>query len=168
MDMVKAAIPTFIVYYYFPGELFFLATALFTMIGHNFPLYHGFRGGSGLSPLIGALLVINWFGLLLSFPAAMILGYLTGSVLVIRWSWMGILIPWFALYFDSPWYAVYMALATSLFFFTLRKELVTGIKIGRSRQSTQEEVSEFMLMGRGLGRFIDRYGFPALIRKLFS
>jgi len=48
----------------------------------------------------------------------------------------------------------------------MRKEIATSIKIGRARKSTQEEVSEFMLMGRGLGRFIDRYGLPALIKRI--
>jgi hypothetical protein len=31
---------------------------------------------------------------------------------------------------------------------------------------SEEAVSDFLLMGRGIGRFIDQYGFPALIKKI--
>jgi glycerol-3-phosphate acyltransferase PlsY len=143
---------------------YLLGSVSFAMAGHNYPLYHKLRGGSGLSPLIGALLIINWYGFIISSIAAIILGYLTGAVLVMRWAWMAILILWFIFFIQDPWHVGYMAASTLLFLFTLRKELATAIKIGRNRKSTQEEVSEFMLMGKGLGRFIDRYGLPALIR----
>ena len=168
LDMAKAGIPTWFIFYFFPEGNYFLGTALFAMIGHIYPVYHRFRGGRGLSPLIGSLLVINWYGLLLSNLAAVFLGYLTGAVLVMRWAWMGLLIVWFAILFKDPWYLAYISAANFLFFFAMRKELATAIKIGKNRKSTQEEISEFMLMGKGLGRFIDNYGLPALIRKVFS
>lgn len=165
LDMAKAAIPTAAFLLIF-GERYFLAAAFATMLGHNYPLYHKFRGGRGLSPLIGGLAVINWYGLLLACLAAFPLGFLTGSALVIRWSWMFLLMLWFPLYFRDPYMSVYMAASTFLFFFSMRKELATGMKISGARKSSQEEVSEFMLMGRGLGRAIDRFGLPALLRKL--
>lgn len=168
LDMAKAAIPTGLFLYFFPGERYFLVAALFAMIGHIYPVYYRFRGGRGLSPLIGALLVFNWYGLLLSNLAAIVLAYLTGAVLVMRWAWMGLLIFWFAIFYDDPAYALYMVLANFLFFFSMRRELATAIKIGRNRKSTQEEVSEFMLMGKGLGRFLDKYGLPALLKKVFG
>lgn len=168
LDMAKAAVPTGLFLYFFPGERYALVSALFVMIGHIYPAWHKFRGGRGLSPLIGALLMINWVGLLLSNLAAMVLAYLAGTVLLMRWAWMGLLIIWFAIIYDDPAYALFMVLANFLFFFSMRRELATGIKIGRSRKSTQEEVSEFMLMGKGPGRFLDKYGLPALLKKAFK
>lgn len=167
LDAAKAALPTWVFLYFFPDQHVYLATAFFAMTGHNYPLYHHFKGGRGLSPVIGSLLIIDWMGLLLSQLAALMLGYLTGAVLAMRWAWMGILILWFILFPKDLWHAGYMTASTLLFFFSMRKELITAIKIGRARKSTQEEVSEFMLMGRGLGRFIDHNGLPALIRKAF-
>ena len=168
LDMGKAAIPTWLFLYFFPGEHYYIATAMFAMIGHIYPIFYRFVGGRGLSPLIGSLLVINWYGLIIGNLAAVLLGYLTGAVLVMRWAWMGIMIIWFAVFFKDPWLAGYMAAASFLFFFAMRRELATAIKIGRSRNSTQEEISDFMLMGKGLGRFIDQYGLPALIKKIFK
>jgi hypothetical protein len=102
----------------------------------------------------------------LSGFAALLLAYLTGAILAMRWSWMGFLVIWFALYLKDPWYVAFMLAANFLFFFSMRKELASAIKIGKNRKTTQEEISEFMLMGKELGRFIDKYGLPALIRKV--
>ena len=168
LDMLKVAIPVWIFLFLFPNEKAFLFVAMFGMVGHVYPIYYRFKGGRGQSPLIGGLLVINWFGLLIANGAAIVFGYLTGQVLVMRWGWMVFMIGWFAWYFNDPYYIAYITLSNLLFFFSMRKELAIGMKIGRERKSTQEEVSEFMLMGRGLGRFIDNYGLPALIKKIFT
>ena len=117
---------------------------------------------------MGGLLAINWFGVIIANGAAVVLGYLTGSILLMRWGWMVLMIAWFACFFKDPVYIAYIVLGNFLFFFSMRKELATSIKISRERKSTQEEVSEFMLMGKGIGRFIDNYGLPALIKKLFA
>lgn len=168
LDMLKVALPTWLFLHFLPGNHSFLFVAMFGMLGHIYPLFYRFKGGRGLSPLLGALFVINWFGVLIANGAAVILGYFTGSVLVMRWGWMTVLIGWFAIYFKDPWYVGFMTLANLLFFFAMRKELATSIEIGRKRKSTQEEVSEFLLMGKSLGRFIDNYGLPALLKNIYK
>lgn len=168
LDMFKIALIVWFFLHFFPETYAFLFAAMFGMLGHVYPIYHRFKGGRGQSPLLGALLVINWFGVLIANGAAVILGYLTGSILVMRWGWMVLMIGWFALYFKDPYYVIYIVLSNLLFFFSMRKELATSLEIGRKRKSTQEEVSEFMLMGKGIGRFIDQYGLPALIKKVFA
>jgi glycerol-3-phosphate acyltransferase PlsY len=167
LDMIKVGMVVWLFLDLFPGNYAFIFAAMFGMLGHVYPIYHGFHGGRGQAPLLGGLLVINWFGVVIGNAAAIVLGYLTGSVLVMRWGWMVMMIGWITIYFKDPWYVAYITLGNLLFFFSMRKELKTAIQIGRSRKSTQEEVSEFMLMGKGLGRFIDQYGLPALIKKMF-
>ena len=167
LDMLIVALPVWFLLHFFPENHAFLFTAIFGMLGHVYPVYHRFKGGRGQAPLLGGLFVINWFGVLIGNGAAVVLGYLTGSVLVMRWGWMLLMIGWFALYFRDPYFVAYIFLGNILFFFSMRKELATALEIGRKRKSTQEEVSEFMMMGKGLGRFIDRYGLPALLKKLF-
>ncbi len=39
------------------------------MIGHDWPVFNGFKGGRGVSSVYGALLVIDWIGAL-SWPEA--------------------------------------------------------------------------------------------------
>jgi glycerol-3-phosphate acyltransferase PlsY len=47
--------------------------ALAAVLGHNYPFYLRFRGGAGVAPTIGALLMINWWmGLGLGAVAAVL------------------------------------------------------------------------------------------------
>lgn len=165
LDMIKVAIPTWIFYYLYPDDPYYLITALLGMFGHNYPIFYRFKGGSGQSPLLGGLLVINWFGIFIANGAAVILGYLTGAVLVMRWGWMVLMIAWFAWYFGDVWHIGYIVLANVLFWTAMMREIRDALKIKKQRHSTQEEVSDFMLMGKGLGRFIDNYGLPSLVKK---
>ena len=37
-----------------------LIAALGAILGHNFPIYYGFKGGKGIATSLGALLMIEW------------------------------------------------------------------------------------------------------------
>ena len=167
LDMSKVAIPTFLFLHYFPDHLFFLLTATMGVAGHNYPVYHRFKGGRGESPMLGAMLVINWFGIPLANAASLILGYLTGSVLVIRYGWYVLMIAWYWIYFQNIYYVLFMVAANFLFWFSMRHDLGTFAELKKVEglEVSEEAVSDFLLMGKGLGRFIDRYGLPALIKK---
>jgi len=168
LDMMKAAIPAGGFYFLLPEQPYYIVTALMAMLGHNYPVFYRFKGGSGQSPLIGGLIIINWYGLIITNLAAIILGYLTGAVLVMRWGWMVLMIGWFAWYFGDPWHIGYIVIANVLFWTAISNEIKEALKIKQQRNSTQEEVSEFMLMGKGLGRFIDQYGLPAFVKKIIN
>jgi glycerol-3-phosphate acyltransferase PlsY len=170
LDLLKVAVPTLLVYLLQNDEPFYLLTALTGLIGHNYPLYHRFRGGRGESPMIGAMLVINWFGIIISNAAALIIGYLTGSVLVSRYGWYILMIIWYWYYFDSFWYVAFMIGANILFWLAMMPDLkrYAVLKKENDLDVSEETVSEFLLMGRGFGRFLDNYGLPALLKKLFS
>ena len=168
LDMFKVVIPTWLVWYFFPDQPYHLITALTGMAGHNYPVFHRFKGGRGQTALIGGLLVINWYGLIASNLIAVVLGYLVGSVLMMRWGWMVVMIAWFAWLFGDIWHIAYIVLANALFWFSMLPEIRRTREVLRDRKSTQEEISDFLLMGKRFGRFIDNYGFPALLRKAFG
>ena len=71
LDMLKVGLPTFIVHHYFPDAPYYLLTALAGIFGHDYPIYHRFKGGRGESPILGAMLVINWFGIPIANAASM-------------------------------------------------------------------------------------------------
>jgi glycerol-3-phosphate acyltransferase PlsY len=167
LDMAKVALPTLALRLWFPGQPLYLITAIFGMAGHIWPLWFGCRGGRGESPLMGALLVIDWAGLLLVNGAATLLGFLTGSVLVIRWGGYVLLVFWFWLFRDDPAESVFMVLACILYFVSMRKDLLKYRELKRQKGSrfTEEEVSRFIMMGGHLGRILDRFSLYALFRK---
>ncbi len=57
-----------------------VACAAAAVVGHVFPLYHGFRGGKGAATLAGSLLVIFWPALLVLAVTWLICATLTGFV----------------------------------------------------------------------------------------
>lgn len=170
LDMIKVAIPTYVVLRLFPDQPFYLVTALLGIVGNNYPLFNKFKGGGGFSAIIGALIVINWFGIFIANIAAMIIGYFFGSVLFMRLAGNFLCIFWFWIYFNDIYHVGFMILANVVFLLSISRDLnrfTTMIKQS-TEEVNQEYMSKTLLMGGGFGRFIDRYGFPALLRKLFS
>jgi glycerol-3-phosphate acyltransferase PlsY len=170
LDMGKVALPTFLLYYFYPEDPYYLFAAAAGIAGHNYPLYHRFKGGRGESPMLGAMLVINWFGILIANAAGLLLGYITGSVLVMRYGWYILMIGWYWIYFQNLYHVGFMIAANFLFWFAMRKDLAkfAQLKEVDDLDVSEEAVSDFLLMGKGLGRFLDLYGLPALLKKLFK
>ncbi|MEE4175940.1 MAG: glycerol-3-phosphate acyltransferase [Bacteroides sp.] len=170
LDMIKVGLPTFLVMYWFPEEPYFLAAALMGVLGHIFPVYHGFKGGRGESPMIGAMLIINWYGIFIANAAAMVLGYLSGSVLVLRYGWYVLMIGWYWILFHDIRYIGFMLGANILFWYSMSKDLAkyADLKQEKGLEIKEEDVSDFILMGRGLGRFFDSYSGRSLLKKLLK
>ena len=60
LDVVKGFIPTFLAVNYSNETWVVVLTAALAMVGHCWPLFGQFRGGMGIAPFGGALLVTNW------------------------------------------------------------------------------------------------------------
>lgn len=65
----------------YPAMLVQLA-GIFIIIGHTFPVFFGFRGGKGIAPSLGVLLLINWQIGLICLTFAIVLIVLTKMVSV--------------------------------------------------------------------------------------
>lgn len=170
LDAAKVAFPTLIFKLLIPQAPYFLVTAACGIAGHIYPIYHRFRGGRGESPIIGAMLVINWFGIIITNLAGMALGYLTGSILVMRYGWYVLSIFWYWLYFNDFYYVGFMIIANILFWTAMSKDLAKFAELKKENELSvaEETVSDFLLMGKGPGRFLDKYGLPALLKKTFG
>lgn len=168
-DMLKVGLPTLLIMLLFTAQPWFLLTSLFGILGHNYPVWHHFKGGRGESPILGSLLVINWYGLILANAAGALLGFITGSVLVLRWSGYILLIFWFWFHFNSLWYILYMILVNFLYWFSMRKDLMRfqELKKQRGLAFSEEDVSEFILMGKGIGRTLDKYSIYAMMKGIW-
>lgn len=167
LDMLKIVVPTILLKYYFTDQPYFLLTALTGILGHDYPLYHRFRGGGGESLILGTLLVINWFGVFIVSAAAMLVGYVAGRVLFMRYGMYVLMIFWYWIYFQDIYYVGFIILANLILWTSM---INTWIKSGAKLKEhniklNEEDVSELFLMGKGIGRFIDNFGLPALIRK---
>jgi glycerol-3-phosphate acyltransferase PlsY len=97
LEITKAAVPVFLVRQLAPDvPEAAKATAAAAVVGHVFPVFHGFRGGFGQSPIIGGTLVLDPRGLAVSTVAGSVAGVATADALVMIDGWPLALIPWAA------------------------------------------------------------------------
>jgi glycerol-3-phosphate acyltransferase PlsY len=169
-DMLKVILPTLGAKLLLTTEPYFLIVSVFAMIGHYLPVYHSFKGGRGETIMLGSMIVFNWLGTLIVFLASTLLGFITGSVVVLRYAIYFLMIFWLWNHYHDWRYALGMLMLIILFVFSMRKELALIADLNRRglMNDTNEELSEKMFMGRHLGRAIDRYSIPALFKKLRS
>lgn len=78
LDMAKGAAAVVAFRSLGPGTAADLVAGVAAVAGHNFPIWHRLRGGRGMSPLFGALFVVDW----LSVPAVTVAGAAFGLVVL--------------------------------------------------------------------------------------
>ena len=74
LDIVKGALPTLVLRLVFPDQPYFLFLGAAIVIGHIWPIYFRFRGGGGLSPALGTMLVLDPLGILVSVILSFLIG----------------------------------------------------------------------------------------------
>ena len=64
-------------------------------------------------------------------------------------------------------YVAFMVLANFFFYLAMRKDLLRfrELKVKKGIDFTEEDVSEFILMGRSLGRALDKYSLYYIIKR---
>ena len=80
LDMAKAAVPILVVGAIAPGSPSQLVVAAAVIVGHDFPVWHRFRGGRGETVLVGSLLVLDPVGLALMTFLGAAIGFAAGSL----------------------------------------------------------------------------------------
>ena len=167
LDMVKVALPTLLVRLWEPDVPYHLITATTGIVGHNWPLYHGFRGGGGESAIIGGLFVVDWLAIVVTNAIGLVTGIVAGNLLVLRWTGFFLLIPWFWLV-RGDWPHVLYGVGTNvLYVLAVWKDVLPYLQaLKTGKVPTQEEIGEFLGMGKRFGRMLDQYNIFTLFRKL--
>ena len=169
LDMLKVAIPTLAFKIWKPDAPYFLVVAAFGLVGHDWPLYHRFQGGRGESPIYGALIVIDWFGVLVTNVLGWLIGFVARNILVLRWAAMILWIPWFWFTTRDWAYVGYVVFANLVYWYTMYPELKQYPELRKAGlDASQEELAEFLGMGTSLGRFLDTYSWRGFLRRLIG
>jgi glycerol-3-phosphate acyltransferase PlsY len=163
LDMAKVAIPTWLCQQWLPQPPYYLLLALAGMAGHIWPVYHKFHGGSGFSPVLGGLLVIDWLSVLVAPIAGLFLGMaVLRNIVVASLAWLWLLIPWLWFRTHSLAHLAY-ALAINILFVLA---MIPEIKIARkyAKEGKLEAYGRSSLesnpMGRGLLKMAARLKIP--------
>lgn len=151
LDILKGALPTLAARWLLPEQPYYLLVALATMAGHNWPLYHRFKGGSGISVFYGGLLVIDWLAIPMSALGGLLLGFvLLRSYFAMFLMCFGLLIPW--LWFRThDWrYLAYAAGANVLFLLGMVPDIKQYLRAQREGTLTPEMIMRSNAMGQGM------------------
>lgn len=159
-DMLKAVLPTLAFKLAFPGTHYFLIVAAASMAGHNWPIYHRFKGGRGLSTLYGGFLVADWVGSLVTSFAGMAIGlFVIRDVLISYLVGLWLMIPWLWFRWKEPAYLIY-GIVTNLFFvLALVPEIKQYLKFRRMGLGDDlYEVMGVTPMGEHMLKMMNRMG----------
>jgi len=100
-DLAKGVIPVIIAKYVFDnvslsGQLIMITSGIIAILGHVFPIYIGFKGGTGLATSIGALI-----GIIPEIVISFLVLFLVATPLIKRPAFFGmmlmVLMPFYAL-----------------------------------------------------------------------
>ena len=167
LDMLKAIVPVLAFRLAVPDQPAFVVAAAGVLIGHNWPVWYRFKGGRGESVILGSLLVFDPVGLVAMLGLGMLLGFLAGNILVLRWAGFILLVPWLAIVAGSPAMAAWMVFADVVFAIAMIPELRQYLAMRRlANDPSNEEIALEYGMGASLGRALDRYSIPGLLGRL--
>jgi glycerol-3-phosphate acyltransferase PlsY len=159
LDILKAVLPTLAAKLLYPDQPYHLLVAVACMVGHNWPIYHRFKGGRGISVFYGGLLVIDWPGVLVCALGGFLLGFIIlRNYLLIFLAGLWILIPW--LWFRThDWSYLAYALAVNLVvILAWIPDIRQYLRIREEVTITPEMVMETNPMGRGMLRIGRKLG----------
>jgi acyl phosphate:glycerol-3-phosphate acyltransferase len=94
LDILKATIPALAFKLWQPEAPYYLLAAAMATVGHNWPLYYRFKGGRGMSPIMGGMLVVDWLGVVVTNLLGLLSDLVIKSTLVSSGVWLVLMIPW--------------------------------------------------------------------------
>ena len=115
LDMIKAALPALLFRFWLPAGSYYLAAAGMATVGHIWPLYHRFKGGRGMSPILGGMLVVDWLGVIVTQLIGAFSGILTKNYLLMIGTGTALMIPW-TWFRTRSWPEIIYLLAMNLLF----------------------------------------------------
>ena len=97
LDTLKAFVPTLLARRRWPDQPYHVAVATGVLVGHIYPLYHGFKGGKGQTPFYGSVLAVDPLAIPVTSAAGAVLGVgVLREMLAGYTLGMWLTIPWFA------------------------------------------------------------------------
>jgi glycerol-3-phosphate acyltransferase PlsY len=94
LDILKATLPALAFKLWQPEAPYYLLAAGMAAVGHNWPIYYRFKGGRGMSPIMGGMLVVDWLGVVVTNLLGLLSDLVIQATLVSSGIWLVLMIPW--------------------------------------------------------------------------
>jgi glycerol-3-phosphate acyltransferase PlsY len=159
LDILKGVVPVLLLRIIYPDQYYFLIAAIFVVVGHNWPIFYGFRGGGGISPTYGGFFVIDFLGTIVSAFAGMIFGFfIIKDILIAYTSGLWFMLVWLII-FKGEWpYIIYGIIMNIIFTLGILPELRDHIKKKRAGEVDMRAGMESFPMGRGMLKIMNFFG----------
>jgi glycerol-3-phosphate acyltransferase PlsY len=153
-DILKAVIPVLVLRIVYPEQPYALISSIFVVLGHNYPVYHGFNGGRGLSPMLGSLFVLEPIGMFVAMFAGMLIGILIKQPATGMIFWLPMLTLWSLFVRNDVPVAIYSVLLLVLFLSSSYPEIKLGLQL--RREGRQEEYDNIIQDSAPMMRMMNR------------
>lgn len=158
-DILKGFLPALAAKLAFPGSYYPLLAILGALAGHIWPVYHRFKGGGGMSTILGGFLALDWLGVIACSIGGMLLGFFILKDYVVAYiSNIWLMVPWLWIRTGDPVYGLFGIAANILFALALvpdMKQYIAKKKAGKVEMSSGMEATP---MGRGMQKMAEKLG----------
>lgn len=136
-DICKAVVATGLAWVVFDRDAA-AAAGVGAVLGHAAPLYHGFRGAFGQSPMIGAALVLSPLGLPVAILGSVVTAFATAEMTWVTVLWPLFLVLWGVAVGDTAftWFAV---AANLVYLWRVGPQVVQRVRYRREHHPTRSE-----------------------------
>lgn len=150
-DMLKIVFVVGGFKFLYPDDSYLLAAAVGGMMGHNWPVFHRFKGGRGISAYYGGLFVIDWLGALVTMVSGMFFGmFVVKDIIITYMSGLWFLLPWMWVTGKGGAYILYALAVNLIFLAAMLPDIRAYIAIKDSGELDQQAIMESFPMGRGM------------------
>lgn len=161
LDMLKAAVPALAFKLWQPESPAYLVAAAMSTVGHNWPIYYRFKGGRGMSPILGGMLVVDWLGVMVTQIVGFLIGWPLKQTILAIGGGIALMAPWVWFRHHDWAELVYVIAMNVLFWGAMAPELREYFRL--KREGRLEEFSaaaQIRVVGRRGGETVDRLRVP--------
>ena len=169
LDMAKAAVPALVFRYLYPNAPYYLIAAGMATVGHIWPVFHRFKGGRGLSSVIGGLLVVDWLGLLITHFISGAVGIWRKNALLTTGGGIVLMIPWLWFRTQNTAVVLYAILMNILYWTAMIPEINQFRAIQESGEiDSFRDATQLNVVGVDGEERVDTITVPALRQRVTS
>lgn len=169
LDMLKAALPALAFRAWQPDAPYYLIAAGMATVGHNWPLYYRFKGGRGMSPILGGLLVLDWLGVVITQLVGALTGLVIKNTMIMIGTGIALMIPWIWVRTGS-WAQVIYTVSMNILFWSAMSPEIREVRRLKQEGTLEEftEASQIRIVGRRGEEVTEPRGTAYLRKRLAS
>jgi len=159
LDILKGFLPVLALKLIFPDHYYHLVSAVFVVVGHNFPVFYKFKGGAGISPIYGGFFVVDFIGIVVSTITSLLFGFFIVRDMVVAYvSGVWFMLIWLII-FKGDWpHIIYGVAINIIFILGFVPEIKDYVKQKQRGEIDMQEAMRTTPMGRGMIKIMDFFG----------